>query len=450
MPVPARRLWEWHTRPGAFDRLSPPWEQVKVKDGAGEPREGECITLELRKGPVRLTWIARLEEVCAGESFTDRQLKGPFARWVHRHRFVPDGPDRSILVDEIDYALPGGAPARWLAGGLAEARLRGLFCYRHAVTRADLIRYFSSPPPPSGSAGRILVTGASGLVGQALLPLLHTLGYTPFTLSRNPRKLGDFAWNPGAGEIDKGALDNVDAVVHLAGENIAGGRWTAARRRRIMESRQLGTRLLAEAIAGREKPPVLISMSGANHYPADGKLRGESSSERGSGFLASVCREWEAATAPASSAGARVVLLRTGVVLSPAGGALAKMLPAFLAGLGGPIGSGQQQMSWISLEDLLDIIVRAIREPTWTGAFNAVAPQCLSQRAFAGVLGQVVRRPVFMPLPSAVVRLLFGQMGEETLLADLAVEPERLRREGFVFRHPTVERALPHLLGRPS
>lgn len=450
MPVPAGCLWEWHTRPGAFDRLSPPWERVRVKDAGDQLRDGERITLELRKGPLRLDWIAQLEDVRPGEEFTDRQIKGPFARWVHRHRFVPDGPDSSILVDEIDYALPGGPPARLILGGFAESKLRGLFRYRHAVTQTDLLRYFSSPPPLPGSAGRILVTGASGLIGQALLPLLQTLGYTTATLSRAPREPSAFAWNPDAGEIDKRALDGVDAVVHLAGENIAGGRWTTARRRRILESRQRGTRLIAEAVAGRSSPPVFISMSGINRYPADGKLRAESSSETGNGFLASVCREWEAATAVAAAAGARVVILRAGVVLSPAGGALAKMLPAFLFGLGGPIGSGRQQMSWIGLEDLIDIIVRAIREPTWSGVFNAVAPQCLSQRDFARVLGQVVGRPAFAPLPSAVVRLLFGQMGEETLLADLAVEPERLRRAGFVFRHPNVETALPHLLGRPS
>lgn len=448
MPVPASRLWEWHTRPGAFDRLCPPWERVRVREGGAELQEGERITLELRKGPLKLNWVAQLENVRPGEEFTDRQLSGPFARWVHRHRFVADGPDRSLLIDEIDYALPGGALARWLGGGLAEGKLRQLFHYRHAITRGDLERYFGEPPPPPGPAGRVLVTGASGLVGQALVPLLKTLGYAVVTLSRNPWGPDGFAWNPDAGELDDRALKGVDAVVHLAGENIAGGRWTPARRSRILESRRRGTRLLAEAIAKREKPPVLVSMSGANHYPLDGKPHGESSYGTGDGFLASVCREWEAATEPATQAGARVVVLRAGVVLSPAGGALAKMLPAFLFGAGGPIGSGRQHMSWIALDDLLDIIVSAIRQPAWSGPFNAVAPAYLPQREFARILGRVLRRPAFMPLPAPLVRLLFGQMGEETLLADLAVQPERLQAEGFAFRLPTPEAALRHLLGR--
>lgn len=294
----------------------------------------------------------------------------------------------------------------------------------------------------------VLVTGASGLVGSALTRHLRQEGHRVVPLRRTGSGAGGPCWNPDAGQIDLAEAGALDGVVHLAGESI-GARWSAAKKIRIRESRVNGTRLLCGALARLPHPPqVLIAASAVGFYGDRGEELLDEASVAGSGFLAEVCREWEAAAGPAVASGMRVVHLRIGVVLAPNGGALAKMLPAFRCGLGGRLGDGRQFWSWITLDDLTRAIHYALTNESLRGPVNAVSPQPVTNREFTQTLGAVLRRPTFFAMPACAVRLLFGQMGKEALLAGARVRPGRLMAGGFAFQSPELKPALRQLLGR--
>ncbi len=289
----------------------------------------------------------------------------------------------------------------------------------------------------------VLISGASGLVGRALERSLDAGGHRVRRLvRRRPVEPDATFWDPAAGELDAAAMKGVDAVVHLAGENIAGGRWTAAFKRRVLDSRVAGTGLIAAAVAAADPPPVLVSASAIGFYGDRGEEPLDEASAAGEGFLAEVCRRWEAALAPASGAGARTVRLRIGVVLSRHGGALAKMLTPFRFGLGGVIGDGRQVMSWIHLDDLVGAIEHALGSGDLNGPVNAVAPRPVTNRELTRVLARVLRRPAWLPMPATLVRLVFGEMGEELLLAGARVTPARLAETGYAFRFDDLESAL--------
>jgi uncharacterized protein (TIGR01777 family) len=286
---------------------------------------------------------------------------------------------------------------------------------------------------------RIILTGATGLIGKALSQRLSTLGYEviPFRSRHN----GPGGFDHLSGHIDRGALEGAYAVIHLAGESIA-QRWTMAAKERILSSRRDGTRLLSEALAGlKQKPAVFISMSGVNRYGLNRtEAIDESSAVSAEGFLPAVTEAWENATWPASDGGIRTVLLRTSLVLSAMGGGLKKMLPAFRRGLGGPIGN--QQMSWIGLPDLVELIIWSMETSAIRGPVNAVAPQSATQAEFARTLGTILRRPSCLPMPGWVISLIFGQMGRETVLSDLAAHPSVALKGGFRFVTPDLTSAL--------
>ena len=298
---------------------------------------------------------------------------------------------------------------------------------------------------------KVLLSGSSGLVGSALVPFLTSGGHQVVRLVRSqPRAEGsEVRWDPEAGDIDAAGLKGLDAAVHLAGESIAAGRWTAAKKARILESRVKGTRLIAEALAGLEQPPkVLVSASAIGYYGDRGEetLREESGS--GSAFLSEVCRQWEAATEPATAAGIRVVNLRFGIILSLTGGALPRLLTPFRLGVGGRLGSGRQFMSWIAIDDVIGVILHALTTEALRGPVNAVVPQPVTNREFTKTLGRVLGRPTLFPLPAFAARLAFGEMADELLLASQRVEPARLTASGYQFRFPDLESALRHLLGK--
>lgn len=299
---------------------------------------------------------------------------------------------------------------------------------------------------------KIAVTGSSGLVGSSLVPFLKAGGHEVRRLVRRaPHAPDERRWDPAGGALDPAALEGLDAVVHLAGESIASGRWTAARKRRILESRAAGTRALAEALARQaRRPRALVCASAIGYYGDRGDERLDESSARGSLFLSEVCEAWERAADPARAAGIRVVHLRLGVVLSPAGGALAKMLPPFRLGLGGRLGSGRQVMSWIAIDDVVGAFWRALERDDLSGPVNAVAPAPVDNATFTRVLGRVLGRPTVFPVPAFAARLALGQMADELLLASARVEPRALLASGFAFEHPDLEGALRHVLGRPA
>ena len=290
------------------------------------------------------------------------------------------------------------------------------------------------------------MTGSSGLIGTALLTYLTKEGYSVSILKRSKvLKANEFFWDPSRGEIDKLALKGTDVVVHLAGEPIA-QRWSSSAKKRIVNSRVNGTRLLAETIAQSQAHPSLICASGTNYYGDQPEGVVDESSPPGLGFLAEVCRQWESAVNPAIEAGVRVVFMRTGIVLSGHGGALAKMLPFFKAGLGGRIGHGQQLMSWISLSDLVKAYIFVLEDDAASGALNAVAPEPVTNSKFTKTLGKVLGRPTVLPLPASLVKMLFGEMGKETVLSDLGVLPNSLTELGFEWQQAKLEIALKQTL----
>jgi len=429
MPVPARALFDWHARPGAFERLNPPFDRVEVLERSGGIGPGARTVLRVHLGLLPRRWIALHTAMDEGRSFTDRQESGPFARWEQVHRMLPDGETRSVLEDDVRYTLPLGPVGR-LATGAVRETLESTFAYRHALTAADLARHAELPGQPL----RVGITGSHGLIGAALALFLSTGGHAVTRLGRGEK----------AGEVD-----GLDAVVNLAGSGVGDGRWTAARKRDIRESRIRTTDAVVAGILRAARPPsVLVNGSAMGFYGDRGETPVDESSSRGTGFLADVAEAWEAATRPAEQAGVRVVKLRTGVVLSPDGGALGKMLPLFRAGVGGKLGSGRQLFSWIALEDVVGAIHFALRSPSFHGVANLTAPEPVTNAAFTHVLGRVLHRPTIASVPAAAIRALFGEMGQEAVLSGANVVPRALLDAGFRFRWPGLEDALRFCLGK--
>jgi uncharacterized protein len=295
---------------------------------------------------------------------------------------------------------------------------------------------------------KVLISGATGLIGSSLAQELKSGGHHVTSLTRSPTGENNISWDPDAGTVD-GSLEGTDAVVHLAGESIAEGRWTVSKKRRIMDSRKKGTRLLAETIAGLTTPPrVMVSASAVGYYGdrADEVLREDS--RPGSDFLAEVCKAWEAAADPAREAGIRVVHTRFGIVLSLEGGALGTMLPIFKLGGGGRIGRGRQWWSWVAIDDVVGTIHHALENDSVEGPVNVGSLNPMTNAEYTRVLGKVLNRPTVLPVPAPAIRLALGGIADALLLASQRMEPAKLKETGYRFRHPELEGALRHLLER--
>lgn len=436
--APAGEVFAFHERPSAFERLTPPYEAVEVERRDGSIRDGDRTVLRMKLGPLSRRWVAEHRDYEAGRQFVDVQVKGPFARWEHLHRVEPEGDDRSVMIDRVEYRLPMGALGQAVAGAMVERRLERMFAYRHDVLAHDARLHRLA----DGRRLRVAVTGASGLIGRGLTALLESGGHQVVALRRGEH------WDPAKEHVDAAAIEGFDAIVHLAGESVA-QRWTDAAKARIRDSRVQGTRALAEAIARLErKPEVFVSMSAVGFYGDAGQSQIDESASGGAGFLADVCRAWEAAAQPAVDAGVRVVHPRMGVVLSPAGGALAKMKLPFSLGLGGRVGDGEQYMSWVGIDDAVGALYFLLLESSLEGPVNVTAPTPATNARFTSVLGRVLGRPTFFPLPAPIVELAFGEMGESTLLEGARVLPSRLEAAGYPFAHRELEDALRHVLGK--
>ena len=443
----ADEVFRWHARPGAFERLTPPWEHVRVLERSGGIEDGARLVLGMGPPPLQIKWVAEHDSYVEGRQFRDRQVSGPFALWEHTHRIEPAADGTCVLEDHIEYRLPLGRLGDLCGGRFTRTKLERMFRYRHTVTAQDIAQHATAK---GIDAMKILVTGSTGLVGSALLPFLSTGGHQPIPLLRGGQaQSGAPHWDPAAGKIAAESLEGFDAVVHLAGENIAGGRWTDDKKKKIRDSRVAGTRLLCAALAKRKRPPkTLVCASAIGYYGNRGPEVLDESSAPGSGFLAEVCQEWEAAAEPARAAGIRVVHLRIGVVLSADGGALATMLLPFKLGVGGVIGSGQQYMSWVAIDDVVGAIHFALTQDQLSGPVNAVSPSPVTNRDYTKTLGKVLARPTILPIPSFAIHLGLGEMADELLLASTRVVPDVLQEAGYEFRFPDLEPALRHLLGR--
>lgn len=294
---------------------------------------------------------------------------------------------------------------------------------------------------------KVLMAGASGLVGSALIPVLEAEGAKVTRMVRSPAHAGEIEWHPNQDELGTAQLEGFDAVINLAGESIAEGRWTEEQKKKIRDSRVNGTHLLSEAIVKlTRKPRVFLCASATGIYGDRGDEILHEHSESGGGFLAGVCREWEKATEPASRAGVRVVNMRFGPILAREGGMLAKLLTPFKLGMGGKVGSGKQYISWVAIDDVIQAAKLALRNESIRGPVNFVSPNPVTNEEFTRALGQALSRPTIMAMPAFAARLAFGEMADEMLLASQRVEPKRLKDAGYEFKYPELGNALRHLI----
>ena len=425
---PIETVFAWHERPGAFARLAPPWQPVRLVEEAGSLADGKAV-IGLPGG---FRWVAQHGGYDPPRRFVDDLVSLPL-HWHHVHSFAPEGPSRTRVTDTVTTPVPA-------------ALLRSTFVYRHTQLRDDLdaIGHLRQLDPTPRT---VAVTGSSGLVGAALCAFLSTAGHRVVRLVRRvPRMDGERAWNPD--DPDPGIFEGVDAVVHLAGASIA-GRFSEQHKTSIASSRVEPTRRLADAVARSGGPRILIVASAIGYYGSDrGNELLDEASGRGGGFLADVVARWEAATERAIDAGLRVVTVRTGVVLSGRGGMLKLLRPVFLAGLGGRIGTGSQWLSWIDLDDLTDVYARALFDEHLAGVLNAVAPTPVQNGEFSATLARVLHRPALVPVPTSALGVFVGAEGvREVACASQRVAPRRLEAAGFAFRRPQLEGSLRHQLG---
>ena len=449
--APLEDLVRWHFQSSALRRLLPPWSGARVLECPPELVNGAIVRLEVPVPPFRRKeWVSRIEGVQSGRCFTDVQVSGPMRSWAHEHSMLPGDDDASSRIqDALTYEFREPPPLSFVAGRIAEKQLVKMFLWRHRRTRNDVTLLRDTGWVPR----TVLVTGGSGLVGTSLRELLEVAGCTVRRLVRraaDPAQ-GEFTWDPAAGEIDLAAFEGVDAVVNLSGAGIADKRWSDARKQLIERSRVESTELLARSIASLPgDKPAFISASAVGYYGNRPSDRCTEEAEPGDGFLPRTCKLWEKACQPASDAGSRVVNLRIGVVLAWGGGALAKLRVPVSLGLGGPIGTGRQGMSWIALDDLVGVILHAIVDDRYQGPINCVSPNPVSNREFMRVLGSVVRRPTLLPLPGFMARAAFGEMAQEALIEGVFAEPARLNELGYRFMFEDLSATFAFELGQLS
>lgn len=445
--VPHNRdfVFDWHSRPGAVRRLTAPF----VADVVGEPASGlspgQRASFKVRNLPWPSShWTTETTEVQPGRGFTDHLVKGPLPGWRHHHSFE-NLEDSTRVRDEIEFSLPRRSPD--FAERMIAATVARLTNYRHSQLLADLDFAARHPGPPL----RIALSGSTGIIGSQLVALLRTLGHTVVPIVRSAERLPDaIAIDTNRNTVDEEALVGTDVVIHLAAEPFA-GRFTAAHKRKIATSRTGPTEALAQAAAASGTVRTFVSASAIGYYGATAADLVTEESPAGHDFLAEVCTRWEAATEVAGSADIRVVTVRTGIVLTPAGGTLATLLPLYRIGAGGPVARGTAWQSWVSIDDAVGIFAHAALDPGLEGPVNAVAPQPVTSGEFAERLGKVLSRPAAVPVPGVGPTMLLGREGARLLAhASQKVSAQKVCRSGYEFRHPTLGAALRHVLGHGS
>lgn len=437
LPVPVEEAFAWHLRKGAIERLLPPWLNVSFPVPPARPdEEGGRVEIKIKRGLFRIQWILEHQNFIPNQEFSDVQIRGPFRRYRHRHHFLSIDPITAKLSDEIAFTLPLA-----FLNSKVEKELARYFTWRQTILRDDLKtmdRYSREPK-------RILLSGASGFIGSQLRVFLQLCGHEVLRLVR---RKGDIAedtvhWDPAHGDFQKEHFEGFDAVIHLAGAGIAQGRWSKYKKEQFFLSRCRDTWLLSQVLCRLYRPPkTVISASAIGFYGNRGEEELSEQSAQGHGFLADLCGKWEQATESIENRGTRVVHARFGVVLGAKGGVLKRMLPAFRLGLGGKMGSGDQMISWIGIDDLLGGIYHALMNEGLNGPVNLVAPQPVPQAEFAGILAKKLRRPAFCHLPAWVLKMALGEMAEEMILSGQKVKPEKLLQTGYEFRYPDLQKAL--------
>jgi len=454
VPVPVDQLFSWHENPGAFERLTPPFEPVKVKKRKGGIDGGE-VHLQMNLGPIPLPWVARHHNYIKNEQFLDEQVSGPFASWNHAHLFEKIDAKSSKLIDKIDYKLPFGTVGKTFGGAFAEQKIKQMFAYRRNITKNDLV----SQSKYSGSPLNIAVTGGSGLIGSQLKPYLTTAGHSVENIVRGRPQKGELSW-----DLENKTMSNLsgkDVVVHLAGEPISkplGGMiplpWTKWKRNEILKSRVEGTKLISEHIASLNNPPkVMICASAVGYYGDRGEDLLSESDESGDDYFSHVVSEWEKAAQPAVDAGIRVVFLRIAPVMSPLGGALQVLGNAARLGSSPPVAGGKQWWSWISLDDVVDVIYHSIINEKLSGPVNVASPNPVRQKEWASTLAKVIWGrfgPLtgLIPVPGFALKTVLGEFGDVLALSSIKIDSSKLLDSGYKFRFENLEDCFRHLLGK--
>ncbi len=444
--APVETLFAWHAGKGAILRLTPPWAPLKMISRSGRGiQKGVKVAFRLSLFKIPMIWEAEHIEYQENKVFKDRQIKGPFAKWEHTHRFIADGKENSIMEDKVEFKLPFGFLSRPFYG-FAKKEFKRMFNYRHRVLKYDLEHHVDKTPKK-----RILISGASGTIGSILAPFLRTCGHEVIRLVRKEETLleDELFWDPYNGILDLEKAGPFDAVINLNGVDISRGRWTQSQKKRIIDSRIIPTRLLVKKMADLDpKPDVFISSSAIGFYGEGKNKTLNETDDMGDCFISRVCRQWEHASMDAQKLGIRTIQLRIGVVLTPAGGALKRMELPFKTGCGVKLSHGRQYMSWISMDDVLSGILYILSDHKIQGPVNLTAPNPVTNKEFSKTLARVFSKKVFFTLPKFVALALWGELGKETLLISARVKPGKLLKNGFLFQHETLLSALKDMLGR--
>ncbi len=440
LPFPAEEVFSWYMRPKALARLLPPWRKVDILYQEGGPdEEGTHVGLEVRFGGVPWKWTLQHRDFVPGKEFSDYQMKGPFGEYRHRHRVEPIDPYSCRVIDDIFYRLPLGFTL-----SAVDEEFKKLFRWRYELMRGDLALLQKHPAPPM----RILLTGATGMIGKPLEAFLGTAGHDVVRLVRTkqPPNRHTIYWDPAHGNFRKEDFEGFDAVIHLAGENIS-GRWTKQKKERLFLSRCRDSWLLSQVLTRLYQPPkTVICASALGYYGNRGEEALTEQSGKGEGFLADLCAKWEAAMQAIENRGSRVVHTRFGIVLSASGGILQRSILPFKLGLIGRLGSGSQIMSWVGIDDAIGAIYHALMTESLEGPVNVAAPHPVKQAEFAKALAKRLRVVSAMPVPACALRAALGEMAEELLLASAHVVPKKLLETGYVFRYPDLVKALDYVM----
>jgi hypothetical protein len=447
-----KQIWDWYNSDGAFRRIMPEWEGIQPIN-AGRLVDGDETIFKVKMGPLRQKWVARHHSVVPGESFADRMIKGPFGAWNHHHEFESRTGEVTSVIDNVEYKLPLHIFTGWSAGFTVLPRMKQMFEFRSVRVANDLKQIQATAKLPRQ---RILVSGSTGMIGLQLCAFLEAAGHDVHRLLRPSTKLPSdvdsskvVKWNDLTGELLEGDMNGFDSIIHLAGAGIGDKRWSKKRLKLIRDSRIIPTGNLANIVAGLVNPPKkILCASAVGFYGNRGTEVLDEDSSAGNDILSDLCRDWENSSRAAKDAGINVINLRTGIVMSPLGGALAKLLLPAKMGAGGPVGGGKQMQSWISLDDEIYAIHHLMMKEDSEGAYNLTAPNPVSQKQFAKTLGKVLRRPAFAPLPGFVIKILFGQMGKKLVLEGQDVRPNRLLESGYEFTHSELESCLRSCLGK--
>lgn len=447
LPVSVEQAYAYHSRPGALQRLLPPWQDVDIIDSPGTIVPGTRVKIRLRAGVFKKNFIAHHTDNVVNSMFRDIQEQGPFRLWEHSHYFesLADG---CVIHDQVEYSLPLHPFLPACIKNMVRRELTKTFEHRARVLRSDLALHSRY----STKTLRILVSGASGVLGRQLVPLLRTGGHTVWTLvRRDPRpELGEIFWDPDKNIIDTD-LPELDSVIHLAGEYIGLNRWTEQQKARVLESRIRGTELLAKTIANQPTPPEsLLCASAIGYYGDSGVEPVNEENGCGKDFISTVCRNWEKSTDAATQRGIRTVLMRLGVGMTPAGGALKRTLGASKLGCIRCCGDGEQFVSWISLDDMIGAILHILKTRSLSGPVNIASPNPVTNAQMMKAIARVIRRPLLFPVPASILRLLYGQMAREILLSGCRADVQKLIASGYTFRYPHFENTLQELLGKSA